>query len=306
VSRNHQPSILHGGSDAWRQEKSKTSQKPGWEQDLLDRIHDRFPLTEKWITQVGKRMDHVQIRFSDPWEVLSEFPNPQITRVRWHVYRSISKEVSSIDMRISGDTGTLLILVRSPKSGGGYDEYIVCRRKFEPGANWAKVTEFERGYASPDTKGVDIGWELFRRHPGLEKRDYIKSVWLTMLEDPMFENPADEINKHVCSLAVVTLSKPMSKDELQANLTAEKLEVEYAEKRAQYPDLSLLTEEDLVSAPVVITIQEVADEMNAHSNSEGKDWVFGDLFSKLCWKLFTSTFRDQYGQYLPVSRVIPE
>lgn len=294
---------VHRGSDTWRDEIKVTSEIPGWEDSVIRRINKAVGPHAGWIKQVGRGTNEIQIQFDEPIHYpIQSFNDLDIYWVEVNTYDAITKKPGTRTIRFSWDTGTIMVLVRSPKENG-YDYYLVARRKYHIPAQ-GHVTEFDRGWAF-GKRFVDAGWHLFERD--FASLEEIGKVWYDSLGDSVLENDAEFCNYHGCHLFLITLDKPMTKGDLASFLVQKSLEKEYANRRNEYPDLSVLTGKDLASEPVVMDLSEAALALNAHlEGKNAKKWLFGEDFSIKCWTRFQSLYGGQFPELMPTSRLLPQ
>lgn len=294
----------HRGSDVWRDEVKITSQISGWEESVIRRINMAVGPHANWIKQVGRNINEMQIQFDAPIKYpIQKYDDLELYWVEFNTYEPITKKPSTRTVRFSWDTGTIMVLVRSPKEDGNYDYYLLGRRKYHIPAQ-GHVIEFDRGWTL-GKRFTDAGLFLFNRD--FASLETLGKVWHTELGNSVYENDAEFCNFHGCHLFLVTLDKPMSKDDLKSFLVEKCLEKEYANRREEYPDLSLLGIQDLVNEPVVMELADAAKALNAHvAGQNAKSWLFGEDFSIKCWARFLALYGDQFPHLKPEQRRLPD
>lgn len=277
----------HPGNDLFLEEVRRTRDKAQWKEELLGRVNAELAPFGGSRSKVGHRIDEVQIqqRFSTNTKII--FEDLGIAWVQFNTYDPYTKKPAYRTLRFSPDPGCLMLLVRSPKDDGDYDWYLLARKKYQFGAE-KHLIEFSRGWI-PDCQPNEMGWDLMDRDfPGL--RDIAINIHHTQLGSAPWENTAEFANKISYHIIVVTLAKPMTKEELKKRLVQVRIRYEY-EGKPGYSNLDRLAKNDLVSEPMVFDLEEAAGYLNAHltDDPEATDVFFNEDFSRACWTAFLST-----------------
>lgn len=301
----------HPTNSIWKREVKKTRQIPGWKNKLLNRLNSQFAPFSGRIKQLGTRINQIGINYDTPFSALFSFVSPDgKLKVFWtqlKTWEPYTKEQGERSLRVSSDTACLMVLVKTPREGGGFDWYLLSRKKYQLGVQ-NHFIEFSRGWVN-GTPREDAGWFLFDRdYPGFRDggAEFVETIYETPLGQEVWENTADFTNKISYHLMVVVLRKPMTKEELKDILVKSSIQKQY-ENLDGYPDLSILDKDDLVSEPMVHNIEEAAKLLNAHveENPEEIKPMFGEDYSVKCFNRFLLLFRSQFAHLLPKERELP-
>lgn len=278
----------HPGNPLYLEEVRKTRLIPKWKEELLSRANNFLGFYAGMIRQVGFRISEVQLQYDSPIDAFVSFQPLKAAWAKLNVWEPFTRKPGTRMIRFSEPTGTLMLLVRSPKDNGDWDWYLLCRKKYQFGAG-GHIVEFTRGWVLGN-KPNEMGWALLDRdYPGLNGADFVKGIKHTMLGSEVWENTAEFTNKTSDHIIVVTLSRAITKEELKKILVREKLNNEYDNVRG-YSHIDHFDETDLVSEPMVFALEEAAVLINAHlTNDPTKGDYFKEKFSRDTWRGFLAT-----------------
>lgn len=292
----------HPGNTLWREEVAKTSQIPGWQEKLLERINGVLSSFGGRIRRVGYCIDEVQIQHDVPIASFFSFQSLRLAWVQFNTWDPFSKKPGTRVLRFSEDTAALMLLVRSPKENGEYDWYLLARKKYQFGTG-EHFVEFSRGWV-PGCQANEMGWYLLDRDfPGL--RSLAKGIYHTQLGEAVWENTAEFNNKTSYHLIVVTLAKPTTKEELRDILVRERVKKEYQGVHG-YSDLDRFDGDDLVSEPMVFDLEKAAMYLNEHLTGKPEKPFFGEAYSLSCWTRFLALCGKRFGHLAPQKCEIPD
>jgi hypothetical protein len=278
----------------WVVEVEETRRIPGWKENLLSRIGVLLGKSSDWATKVGFKKNEVQIQYEEPVNSITSYPPLGLRWVQFRTYEAQTKTPGTHVVRFGPDTKVLMALVKVPKGDGLFKWFLLARKKYQF-ASKELSEEFSRGWVK-DVEHKDQGWKLFRRDfPGLSDNPMVQEIEESSMGSRLWEDNAAEANKISFSLIVVTLRRDMSKEDLKKLMVDAKLHQEYPDENPEKLD-----NEDLVSEPVVLEIEEAARFLNAHL--EGKEMplaLFGENFSTSSWSRFLSLHGKQFLHLLP-------
>lgn len=277
----------------WRAEKELTRNQPGWKKDLLSRVAALLGEWSSWADKVGFRTNEVQIQYKNPVDSYFSYSPLGLLWVRFNTWDSQRKNPATRAVRFGPDTAILMVLVKIP-NGKSFEWYLLARKKYQF-AGKDLFIEFSRGWIKKGTKIEDYGWKLFERDfPRLKESPDVTSVYEERMGNLVWENNAELGNKISKHLIVLEMRPGTDIDQIRKNLADAKLHQEYGD---DCPDF--LDEDDLVSQPVVLAMDEAVNLMNAHvANENGARLaLFGEDFSQRCWDRFLNLHGWQFPQY---------
>lgn len=288
----------------WLDEMEETNQISNWKEELLGRINRRLSTALGEIKNVGHHIGAIQFQYDNPIERITEYLKLKIAWVTFNVWNPYTKEAGERTLRFGPDTAGLMVLVRSPKKTGDgeFDWYLLSRSKYQLAVQ-NHFVEISRGW--------DDGWFLLDRDfPGLHNKgkraECVKSIRHIQMGAPILENTAEFMNDTSDHLIVVTLAKPMTKEELKEMLVRARIEKEYGEND-NYPDLSILDGSDLLSKPMVFDLEEAAKHLNGHvTGKEDRTSMFGETFSVRVWTHFLSLYGKEFPDLQPQTTPLSE
>jgi len=284
----------HPANPLWIEEVQKTSEIPGWKENLLTRVNATLSsFGGRILKKIGFRIDEVQLQYDAPilafFSFLSQDDPEKVAWVQFRTWDPFTKKPGTRTLRFSPETACLMVLVRSPHQDGSYDWYLLARKKYQFGVQ-EHFIEFSRGWL-PDIPASQAGWFLLDRdYPGL--RNLAKKINHRQL-DEVWENTAEFTNKISYHVIVVTLDKPLNKEQLKKLLVKERLKKEWEEGYDQ------LDETDLVQEPKVFDLEEAASLLNSHLVGNAKKPLFGENYSLSCWSRFLAICGKRFPHLLP-------
>lgn len=293
----------HPGNSLWLEEVKKTSQVPGWKEKLITRVNGVLSSFGGRLRRIGYRINEIQIQHDVPIASFFSFLPLKIAWVQFNTWDPFTKKPGTRVLRFSDDTASLIGLVKSPKEDGGYDWYLLARKKYQFGVQ-DQFVEFSRGWV-PGNLPNEMGWAILDRdYPGL--RDIAAKMYHTQLGKEVWENTAEFTNKISHHLIIITLKTSMTKEELKEKVVVKRLEQEYKEVPG-YPDPSHFNERDLVSEPMVFDLDEAAKLLNVHLvvKDEVRQPIYGENYSISCWTRFLSLYGGQFPHLMPKSGELP-
>lgn len=282
------------------------AQREPWADVLLRRINTTLSSFHGEVKDVGRHIGAVQFQWKNPINSYLYYEPLNLAWVQFNTWDAFTKNPGTRTIRFGPDIGSVMVLVRSPKSteSDEYDWYLLARNKYQP-AMQARFAEFSRGW---DTEGHpnNIGWALFDRDfPGFkdengEGADFVAGIRLIELGKSVPENTAEFINNITYHLIVVTLAKPMSAYELKGILVLNRKQREY-ENKPGYEDLTILDESDLTSEPMVLPIESAAKHLNGHltKSEDARPTMLGENFSISCWARFLALYGSEFPDITP-------
>lgn len=277
----------------WEAEKDITKNQPKWKENLLSRVSALLGEWGSWADKVGFRSNEVQIQYKNPIDSYFSYTPLGVLWVRFNTWDPQTKRPATRAVRFGPDTATLMVLVKIP-NGKSYEWYLLARKKYQF-AGKDLFVEFSRGWMKAGIKIENYGWKLFERDfPGLRENPSVASIYEERMGNPIWENDADLANKTSKHLIVIEMLPGTDIDQIQKELVDAKLHQENGE---DYPDY--LDEDDLVSKPVVFTMDDAASLINSHimNDENAKLAMFGEDFTEKCWDRFMNIHGWQFPQY---------
>lgn len=294
----------HKGNPLFYEEVKKTQQIANWKDELLSRVNNFLASYAGQIRQVGARINEIQMQFDFPIASFFSFQPLKAAWVQFNVWEPFSRKPGTRVLRFSEPTGCLMTLVRSPTEDGGWDWYLLSRRKYQFGIG-NQIIEFSRGWVTGNEPN-EMGWALMDRdYPGLKGADFVSGIHHTMLGSEVWENTAELTNKTSYHIVVVSLARSITKEELKNILVRYKLKKEY-DGIPGYSNIDLLDEGDLVSEPMVFELEEAAQYLNTHLTGKAEKPFFGEAYSLSCWSRFLAVCGKRFSHLMPDSCKLPE
>lgn len=283
----------------WVHEREELANKANWREAILSVVADVVSKKGHSLSNVGSGVHEIQLRpvnledSMSPIVSMSSYFTLGLTWLELAVWEANTKKPGTRMVRFGPDVGVVMTLVKVPNSDSTWTWYLVCRRKYQL-AGSDLFFEFTRGWIK-DATDEDRGRKLVERdYPGLTA--LAASVRVEHMGTPVWENNAEFANKISHDLVVITMTKHISKEDLQKLLVTERAKIEYPD--SQEPER--IDGIWLTTCPWVMEIHEAGKFLNAHLEGTAEKLAFfGENYSMNAWGRFLSRWSWQFPDLVP-------